>query len=158
MFRIDINKALEQFFSFIIAYFRPSLAKVVIWPLLVTGLGFLNPPFWIEIINWILVNQSVSPQYQVPLSEPNGIWGWSLILLSVFVYVVETVAHVVKTKNENNGELAKEVKNLPIKTADKTVDKLKEASFTPHKSAKPSWLISINWLCGRFTGSNSPSR
>jgi tetratricopeptide (TPR) repeat protein len=131
VFQIDINKALKQFFSFIIAYFRPSLAKVVIWPLLVTGLGFLNPPLWIEIINWILANQSILPQYQVPLSEPNGVWGWSLILLSIFVYVVETVAQVVKSKNENNGELAKEVKNLPIKAADKVVDKLMEEFDLP---------------------------
>lgn len=137
MFKIDLNKALKQVLSFIIAYFRPSLAKIVIWPLLFTGIGFLNPPLWIEIVNWILVNQSAFPQFQIPLEEPNGLWGWSLILLSVFVYIFETAAQVVKSKNETNGEFVKKIKGIPLKTADTVVNKLNEEFDLSHIKQPP---------------------
>lgn len=130
MIKIDVNKALEQIFAFVIAYFRPSLAKFIIWPLLLTGLGFLNPPLWVEIVNWLLVNQNVFPQYQIPLSEPNGVWGWSLILLSIFIYFFETVAQVIKSKNKNADDLYKNIEEVPTRTADVLVDKLNETGFT----------------------------
>ncbi|MFH6955290.1 tetratricopeptide repeat protein [Pseudoalteromonas sp. XMcav1-K] len=139
MFKIDTNKALKQIFSFIIAYFRPSLAKFIIWPLLVTGLGLLNPPLWIEIVNWILVNQSSFPQYQIPLAEPNGVWGWSLILLSVFVYLVETVAQVVKSKNEGDIALSNKLEDIQEKTADEFVHKLDKEYDLPR--VKPSHKV-----------------
>lgn len=88
MIKINYNKVAKQILPFILAYFRPSLAKIIIWPVLATGLGFLNPPFWIEIVNWILMNQNFLPQKQIPLSPPNGVWGWSLIILSVFIYLL----------------------------------------------------------------------
>jgi hypothetical protein len=128
--KIDVNKALKQIFAFVIAYFRPSLAKFIIWPLLLTGLGFLNPPLWVEIVNWLLVNQNVFSQHQIPLSEPNGVWGWSLILFSIFIYCFETVAQVIKSRNENVDDLSKYIKEVPTRTADEVVVKLNETGFT----------------------------
>ncbi|PKH85419.1 HTH domain-containing protein [Colwellia sp. Bg11-28] len=129
MIKINYNKVAKQMLPFILAYFRPSLAKIIIWPVLATGLGFLNPPFWIEIVNWILMNQNFLPQKQIPLSPPNGVWGWSLILLSVFIYCVETVAQIIKSKNENTGELSNNLKKIPEEAAIKVVEKLNETGM-----------------------------
>ena len=129
MIKINYNKVAKQMFPFILAYFRPSLAKIIIWPVLATGLGFLNPPFWIEIVNWILINQDFLPQKQIPLSPPNGVWGWSLILLSVFIYCVETVAQIIKSKNENTGKLSNNLNKTPEETANKVVEKLNETGM-----------------------------
>ncbi|PFG58117.1 hypothetical protein ATG66_0651 [Vibrio sp. ES.051] len=131
--KIDFNKVVKHILDFILAYFRPSLAKFIIWPLLVTGLGFLSPPLWTEIVNWVLINQNFFPQYQISFLPPNGVWGWSLILLSVFIYCFETFSQVIKSKNENAGELRNELKELPEKAASKVVEKLHETGLSaPH--------------------------
>ncbi|TOG81809.1 hypothetical protein CGI93_18930, partial [Vibrio parahaemolyticus] len=133
MNNIDWNGILHKALDFLMSYFRPSLAKFIIWPLLVTGLGFLNPPFWIELLNWTLENQNLFPQFKMPISPANGVWGWSLILLSVAIYCFETLFQYKKLalgKSNLSNDL---IEGLSDETSKKVTDQLTEVGFTaPH--------------------------
>ncbi len=154
MIKIDLNTTLKHLLDFILAYFRPSLAKSIIWPMLVVGLGFLSPPLWIDIVNWILSNQDFFPECKVPVVTPNGLWGWSLILLSIVIYFIETMAQVVKSKNENVGQLSKGVKGIPEKTASKVVEKLQEVGFSASQFQDEKIIKLVNEISAlRFFGS-----
>jgi hypothetical protein len=38
--------------KFLVVLFRPSLAKALSLPLLLAGVGILNTPLWLDILNW----------------------------------------------------------------------------------------------------------
>lgn len=50
--------------KFLVALYRPSLAKALSVPLLLAGVGILNTPLWLDILNWLLSNHIVD-QYQL---------------------------------------------------------------------------------------------
>ena len=133
MRNIDWNSILNKVLDFLLSYFRPSLAKLIIWPLLMSGLGFLNPPFWIEILNWALENQNFFPQLKVPIAPANGLWGWSLILLSVAIYCFEMFFQYKKLALESTVFSDELIDNVSDETSKKVADKLTEVGFTaPH--------------------------
>lgn len=133
MSNIDWNSIFNKVLNFLLSYFRPSLAKLIIWPLIVTGLGFLNPPFWIEIFNWALENQNLFPQFKVPIAPENGFWGWSLILLSVAIYCFETFIQYKKLALESTKFSDEFIDDVSNETSKKVADKLTEVGYTaPH--------------------------
>lgn len=118
---------------FILSYFRPSLAKAIIWPILITGLGLLSPPFWIELLNWVLDNQDAFPSLQAPISPAHGYWGWSLISLSFVIYCIETIFQYKKSVLESSKLTDEQVEDLSEETARKVAEKLNEAGYSaPH--------------------------
>lgn len=53
---IDWNSILYRVLDFFLFYFWLFFVKLIIWFLLMVGLGFFNLLFWIEILNWVLEN------------------------------------------------------------------------------------------------------
>jgi len=116
--------------KFLVALFRPSLAKALSVPLLLAGIGILNPPLWLDILNWFLSNQKVLPQYSGPISTPLYITGWLLIGLSILIYLIDVWLQIKSMRHDSEKKLLEEVKDHPKKTADLIVDKIRSAGFT----------------------------
>jgi hypothetical protein len=130
----DFNKALKNILDFVIIYFKPSLAKVIIWPILVAGIGFLYPSIWVDVVNWVIENQTRFIIGKLPDSPPDITLGIGLILLSIFVYIIDAIVQVAKIKHENNGgDFLDEIKEIPGKTVEEIVEKIAESGFlSPH--------------------------
>lgn len=98
-----------------------------------TGLGFLNPPLSVEILNWVLENQNFFSQFKVPIAPANGLWGWSLVLLSVAIYCFETFSQYGKLALESSKISDELVDDVSDETTKKVADKLTGVGFTaPH--------------------------
>tara|TARA_R110000851_G_scaffold332780_2_gene509916 strand:+ start:29820 stop:33926 length:4107 start_codon:yes stop_codon:yes gene_type:complete len=122
--KFDLNEAIRDVLDFLRTHWKHSLAKYIIWPSMVVGLSSLSIPLWIEILNWVLVNQNFLPDYQFPLVQPNYPLGASLIGFSALIYFID----VWLKKNIH-------LKNLefPSQIADEITTRMKEIGFTaPH--------------------------
>ena len=75
--------------KFVVLLLRPSLAKALSVPLLLSGISILNPPLWLDFLNWLLRNQKVLPEFSEPISTPMYITGWVLIGLSILIYLID---------------------------------------------------------------------
>ncbi|WP_162540621.1 hypothetical protein [Aeromonas caviae] len=116
--------------KFLVALYRPSLAKALSVPLLLAGVGILNTPLWLDILNWLLSNQKFFPEYSGPISTPMFITGWVLIGLSIFIYFIEVWLQIKSMRQESEKKLLETVKNHPKQTADLIVDQMRGAGFT----------------------------
>lgn len=116
--------------KFLVALFRPSLAKALSVPLLLAGIGILNPPLWLDILNWFLSNQKVLPEYSEPISTPMYITGWVLIGLSILIYLIDVWLQIKSMRQDSERKLLDVVKDHPKQTADLIVDKIRSAGFT----------------------------
>lgn len=116
--------------KFLVALFRPSLAKALSVPLLLAGIHILNPPLWLDILNWLLSNQKVLPEYSEPISTPMYITGWVLIGLSILVYLIDVFLQVKSMRQRSEKRLLDTVRDHPKQTADLIVDKIRSAGFT----------------------------
>lgn len=116
--------------KFLVALFRPSLAKALSVPLLLAGIGILNPPLWLDILNWFLSNQKVLPEYSGSISSPMYITGWVLIGLSIVIYLIDVWLQVKSMRQDSEKKLLDIVKDHPKQTADLVVDKIRSAGFT----------------------------
>tara|TARA_B100001059_G_C17833987_1_gene586645 strand:- start:958 stop:5061 length:4104 start_codon:yes stop_codon:yes gene_type:complete len=133
MRNIDWNSILHKVLDFLFSYIRPSLAKFVIGPILVTGLALLSQPLWIELLNWVLASQDMFPQWKKPIATANAAWGWSLILLSVAIYGFETFFQYKKLALESSKISDELVEDVSDETSKKVTEKLTEVGFTaPH--------------------------
>ncbi|MGM5669694.1 hypothetical protein, partial [Enterobacter cloacae] len=86
--KIDWDVVLKNI-KFLVVLFRPSLAKALSLPLLLAGVGILNTPLWLDILNWFLSHQEIFPEYSGPISTPMFLTGWVLIGLSLSIYLIE---------------------------------------------------------------------
>lgn len=116
--------------KFLVALFRPSLAKALSVPLLLAGIGILNPPLWLDILNWFLSNQKVLSEYSEPISTPMYITGWVLIGLSILIYLIDVWLQIKSIRQDSERKLLDVVKDHPKQTADLIVDKIRSAGFT----------------------------
>ncbi|HHX8536329.1 TPA: PIN domain-containing protein [Vibrio alginolyticus] len=115
--------------KFLVVLFRPSLAKALSLPLLLAGIGILNPPLWLDILNWFLIHQKVLPEYSGPISTPMFITGWVLIGLSLLIYLIEVWLQIKSMRQDSEKKLLDTVKEHPKQTADLIVDKLRGSGF-----------------------------
>ncbi|HHQ4654491.1 TPA: PIN domain-containing protein [Aeromonas hydrophila] len=116
--------------KFLVVLFRPSLAKALSVPLLLAGVGILNTPLWLDILNWFLNNQKILPEYSGPISTPMLTTGWILIGLSISIYLIEVSLQIKSMRQENEEKLLDTVKNHPKQTADFIVEKMRGTGFT----------------------------
>jgi len=116
--------------KFLIALFRPSLAKALSVPLLLAGTSILNPPFWLDILNWFWSNQKVLPQYSGPITTPMYITGWVLIGLSIVVYLIDVWLQIKSVNQDSEKKLIDAVKDHPRQTADLIADRIRGLGFT----------------------------
>lgn len=116
--------------KFLVALFRPSLTKALSVPLLLAGISILNPPLWLDILNWFLSNQKVLPEYSEPISTPMYITGWVLIGLSILVYLIDVWIKIKSMRQDSERKLLDVVKDHPKQTADLIVDKIRSAGFS----------------------------
>lgn len=116
--------------KFLVALFRPSLAKALSVPLLLAGIDILNPPLWLDIINWFLSNQKILPEYSEPISTPMYITGWVLVGLSILIYLIDVCLQIKSMLQDSERKLLDVVKDHPKQTADLIVDKFRNAGFT----------------------------
>lgn len=116
--------------KFLVALIRPSLAKALSVPLLLAGIGILNPPLWLDILNWFLSNQKVLTEYSEPISNPMYITGWVLIALSVLIYLIDAWLQIRATRHDSEKKFLEAVKDHPKQTAGLIVDEFRAAGFT----------------------------
>lgn len=116
--------------KFLVALFRPSLAKAISMPLLLAGIGILNPPLWLDILNWFLSNQKALPEYSEPISTQMYITGWVLISLSILIYFIEVLLQIKSMRQDNARKLLDVVKDHSKQTADSVVDQIQNSGFT----------------------------
>src|SRR5690606_17641993 len=90
----------------------------------------LNPPLWLDILNWFLSNQKVLPEYSEPISTPMYITGWVLIGLSILIYLIDVWLQIKSMRQDSERKLLDVVKDHPKQTADLIVDKIRSAGFT----------------------------
>lgn len=129
---IDWSYWLDRAFKLLEAILKPSLAKAISLPLLLAGIGILNSPLWLDIVNWWLYNQEFFPQFKGPISEPKDRIGWIFIILSILVYLVDTW-RLVKTSNfESKKEILDAINEQPQKTADIVAEGIKDIFCAPH--------------------------
>lgn len=121
--KFDLNEAIRDVLDFLKTHWKPSLAKYIIWPSMTVGLASLSVPLWIDIANWVLVNQNFFPGYQSPLSQPNYPLGASLIGLSVLVYFLDVWI-------KKNNKLPNQLNELPSQVAKEITIRMKSAGFT----------------------------
>lgn len=116
--------------KFLVALLRPSFAKALSVPLLVAGIGILNPPLWLNILNWFLSNQRALPEYSEPISTPMYITGWVLIGLSILIYLIDVWRQIKSMRQDSEKKLLDVVKDHPKKTADLVLSELQSTGFT----------------------------
>ncbi|WP_330109826.1 hypothetical protein [Methylophaga thalassica] len=116
--------------KYLVALFRPSLAKALSVPLLLAGIGILSPPWWLDILNWFLSNQKVLPEYSEPISTLTYITGWVLIGLSILIYLIDVWLQIKSIRQDSEKKLLHAVKDHPKQTADLIVDKIRGTGFT----------------------------
>lgn len=115
--------------KFLVVLFRPSLAKALSLPLLLAGIGILNPPLWLDILNWFFSHQKVLPEYSGPISTPMFITGWVLIGLSLLIYLIEVWLQIKSMRQDSEKKLLDTLKDHPKQTADLIVDKMRGTGF-----------------------------
>ncbi|WP_312386757.1 HTH domain-containing protein [Atlantibacter hermannii] len=126
--KIDWDVVLKNI-KFLVVLFRPSLAKALSLPLLLAGVGILNTPLWLDILNWFLSHQKVLPEYSGPISTPMFLTGWILIGLSLSIYLIEVWLQIKSMRQDSEKKLLDTVKDHPKQTADLIVDKMRGAGF-----------------------------
>jgi len=119
--------------NILICIFKPSLAKAISLPLLLAGIGILNSPLWLDIVNWFLTNQELYSQFKGPISVPKESTGWIFISISIFVFLVDSRRLFKSNSVENTNAILEAVNKQPNKTAEHVVKKLREFPFSaPH--------------------------
>ena len=116
--------------KFLVALFKPSLAKTLSLPLLLTGIGILNSPLWLELVNWYLSKQEILPQFRGPISAPKDTVGWIFIAISVLIYLIDVFVQIQAMRMEGGKKLLNVVKDHPELTADSIVQKFRNTGFT----------------------------
>lgn len=116
--------------KFLVALFRPSFAKALSVPLLLAGIGMLNPPLWLDILNWFLSNQKELPQYSEPISTSMPVAGWGLIGLSILIYLIDVWFQIKSIRQDSEKKLLNVVKDHPKQTADFIVNQFRGTGFT----------------------------
>jgi hypothetical protein len=116
--------------KFLVALFRPSIAKALSVPLLLGGLDLLNPSLWLDILNWVLSNPKVLPEYSEPISTPMYKTGWVLIGLSFLIYLIDVWLQIKSMSQDKEKLLLDVVKDHPKQTADLIVDKIRRVGVT----------------------------
>ncbi|UGA51572.1 MULTISPECIES: hypothetical protein [Dickeya] len=116
--------------KFLVALIRPSLAKALSVPLLLAGIGILNPPIWLDFVNFILSKQEFLPQFTGPISAQKDVFGWILIALSIFIYLIEVWFQVKSMRQDSERKLLDTVKDHPEQTAALVINKIRSTGFT----------------------------
>jgi len=115
--------------KFLVVLFRPSLAKALSVPLLMAGVGILNTPLWVDVLNWFLKSQKFLPEYSEPISTPMFTTGWILIGLSLSIYLIDVWLQIKSMRQDSENKLLDTVKEHSKQTADLIVDKMRTAGF-----------------------------
>jgi len=109
----------------ILSILKPSLAKALSVPLLLGGMGILNSPLWLDIVNVFLSNQEFYPQINGPISPPKESIGWFFILCSIFIFIVDSWRLVKANGNEKGKAVLDIIKEQPQKTAKFFIEEMK---------------------------------
>lgn len=147
--KFDLNEAIRDVLNFLKTHWKPSLAKYIVWPSMTVGLASVSVPLWIEVVNWVLINQNFFPDYRFSISQPNYLLGASLIFLSVLV-------HFVDAWLKKSSKLPDQLNELPSHVANEITTRMKSAGFTAqHLQDEKIEEISREITLLRFFGSFS---
>lgn len=116
MTKEEFKSSLIELLKLALPFIRPSIAKVIIWPSMAAGISFLNPPFWIDLLNSLLIYTNLLPGYQIPEYETNYPWACGLIGLAFVVYCIDTYFQTQRAKYSVEG-ISSRIENVPEKTA-----------------------------------------
>jgi len=149
---INWNKGLDQTIKLLVIIFKPSFAKALSLPLLMSGIGILNSPLWLDGLNFVLSHQDFLPQYKAPIMDLKENTGWIFIALSIFIFLIDTWKSF-KAGAVSHNEIINEINEQPLKTATLVVEKLNHFNSTsPHIVDKEIYKRSNELKVLRFFG------
>ena len=114
----------------LLSIFKPSLAKALSVPLLVAGMGILNSPLWLDFVNWFLSNQEFYPRFNDPISPPKESTGWTFIVISIFIFIVDSWRLFKTNSDEKTQNVLDIINEQPQKMANILVKEMKSQSFS----------------------------
>lgn len=116
--KIDSNKILNKVCGLlekIISIYKPSLARALIVPTSLAGIAILSPPWWLDLINWVVTNQNFVDEYKKAISETDPALGWGLLGYSLLVFILESLKVLVEKRITENTHIPEETADLVIK-------------------------------------------
>jgi hypothetical protein len=112
---IDWNNIVKRIFDLlekVILIYKPSLARLLIAPTLLGGIAILNPPWWLDLLNWVVTNQNYIDEYKKAISESDPLIGWGLLGYSLLVFILESLRMLVEKRISDSNSIPERTAEL----------------------------------------------
>lgn len=173
--KIDWNKIFNRGFDSLdklISIYRPTLARALIVPTVLAGVAILSPPWWLELLNWLVTNQDTLVSYKKAISETNPLLGWCLLGYSLIVFILESLKLLIEKKIDTSNKISEETANLVVKKLgelpsnsshiidekieQKTFELQQLRFFQTYPKKEKAIQLADNITKGEFTGGSAP--